>query len=221
MADSLATLTTKLQALLMDGGTLFTSTTCTAAIRQALHQLNLALPIFGGTLLDTVEGQYEYELTTALAGAVPLTITDVLLDDPSGGEEHTPLTFRSFIEDERWFIRLAQPQAADGQLIVRFTQAHTVADLDSATEGTLSAQHELALLDGAAAQCCLIASAGKVESNNLDPATAINYAKAAVSFEKAFSMAIKTMASRRRAQATPPDDRAWNDRWHGESWGST
>ena len=73
MSDSLTTLTTKLQALLMDGGTLFTSTTCTAAIRQALSRINVRMPIHAGTLIDTVADQYEYELTTALAGAVPST----------------------------------------------------------------------------------------------------------------------------------------------------
>jgi hypothetical protein len=211
MSDSLTTLTTKLQALLMDGGTLFTSTTCTAAIRQALGQLNIRMPIHAGTLIDTVADQYEYELTTALAGATPLTVTDVLLADPSGGEYDVPLTFEHFIEDERWFIRLETPQAAGGSLIVRFSQAHTINGLDSATESTLTAQADVVLLDGAAAQACTIASAGKVEANNLDPNTAANYGKAAERFTKAFDYGIAALTRRRRIQRSVPDTRAWND----------
>jgi hypothetical protein len=214
MSDSLTTLTTKLQALLMDGGTLFTSTTCTAAIRQALGQLNLRMPIHAGTLIDTVDGQYEYELTAALAGATPLTVTDVLLSDPSGGEYHVPLTFEHYIEDERWFIRLETPQAGSGQLIVRFSQAHTINGLDSETESTLSAQADVVLLDGAAAQACTIASAGKVEANNLDPQTADNYGKAATRFDIAFGSGIAALTRRRRIQRSVPDTRAWNDEWH-------
>jgi hypothetical protein len=214
MSDSLTTLITKLQALLMDGGTLFTSTTCTAAIRQALSQVNLRMPIHAGTLIDAVVEKYEYELTDALAGAVPLTILDVLLADASGGEYDVPLTFEPFIEDERWFMRLETPQAADQQLIVRFCQAHTINGLDSATESTLTAQADVVLLDGAAAQACTIASAGKVEANNLDPQTAANYGKAADRFARAFDLGLAALTRRRRIQRSAPDTRAWNDDWH-------
>jgi len=214
MSDTLTTLTSKLQALLMDSGTLFTSGTCTAAIRHALSQVNLHMPIHAGTLIDTVADQYEYEVTDALAGTVPLTITDVLLADPSGGEYDTSLDFDSFQEDEDWFIRLRTPQAADEQLIVRFTQAHTISGLDSATESTLSAQADVVLLDGAAAQACTIASAGKVEANNLDANTSANYEKAAHRFQTAFNYGMAALTSRRRIQRSVPHVRAWNDAWH-------
>ena len=214
MADSLTTLISKLQALLMDDGTLFTSAACTAAIRQALSQVNLRIPVLGGTLMDTVADQYEYELTTALAGATPLTVTDVLLADPSGGEYDTPLTFTSYIEDERWFIRLAVPQPAGEQLIVRFTQAHTVSGLDSATESTLEAQADVVLLDAAAWQACLMAAAGTVEDNNVDAKVPENYRQAASRFESAFFTGITSLARRRPLQRSVPDVRAWNDAWH-------
>lgn len=214
MSDSLTTLTTKLQALLMDGGTLFTSGTCTAAIRQALGQVNAVIPVHGGTLLDTVADQYEYELTSALAGAVPLSITDVLLKDPSGGEYDTPLAFRHYSEDERYFIRLETPQAEGEQLIVRFTQAHTINGLDSETESTLTALADVVLLDGAAAQACSIAAAGKVEANNLDPAVALNYGHAADRFQRAFNAGLAALSGKRRLQCSVPDTRTWNDGWH-------
>jgi hypothetical protein len=214
MPDTLTALTSKLQALLMDDGTHFPSASCTAAIRGALARVNLALPIHAGTLVDTVADQYEYELTDALAGAAPLTITDVLLKDPTGGEYDFPLTFRAYLEDERWFVRLETPQAADEQLIVRFTQAHTISGLDSATESTLTAQQDLVLLDGAAHYACAMAAAGTVEDNNLDPNVSANYVKASQRFEIAFTLGLAALTGRRRLQRSVPDARAWNDSWH-------
>lgn len=216
MADSLSTLTSKLQAVLLDDGTLFSTTTCTAVIRHALSHLNLRWPVQGGTLVDTVADQYEYELTAALAGATPLQITDVLLADPAGGELDTPLTFRAWSEDERFFIRLQTPQAAGGQLIVRFTQNHTIIGLDSATESTLSAEADVVLLDGAAAQACRTAAVGKILTNNLDANASRNYAAAADLFQSAFDNGLMALIRRRRLQVSVPDDRAWNDVWH--SW---
>jgi len=216
MSDTLTTLVAKLQALVMDDGTLFTTATCTAAIRQALLQVNLQIPVLGGTLIDTVSGQYEYELTDALAGATPLTITDVLLADPSGGEYDVIVNFDSFIEDERWFIRLRIPQDGVEHLIVRFTQAHTINGLDSATESTLTAQADVVLLDGAAAEVCGMASAGKVMSNNIDPNASANYLKASSRFQVAFKLGLATLAGRRRVQRSVPDPRTWNDGW--DNW---
>ena len=214
MSDSLTALIAKLQATLLDDGTLFTTATCTAVIRHALSQLNMRLPTQGGTLLDTVADQYEYELTSALAGADPLQITDVLLADPSGGEDDTPLTFRPYSEDERFFIRLQTPQAADQQLIVRFTLANTVNGLDSATESTLTAEADIVLLDGAAAQACRTAAVGKVLTNNLDPKASENYMAAARLFQSAFDAGLHALNRRRRLQTSVPDTRSWNDDWH-------
>ena len=214
MSDSLTTLISKLQAVLLDDGTIFSTATCTAAIRHALSQIDLRLPVHGGALLDTVADQYEYELTDALAGATPLTITDVLLADPAGGEYDTSLDFDSFNEDERWYLRVREPQPADLQLIVRFTQTHTVDGLDSATESTLTAQADVVLLDAAAAQACCIAAAGKIQANNLDPNVSANYLKAADRFRSAFELGLQSLSHRTRVQKSVPDARTWDDAWH-------
>jgi hypothetical protein len=215
MSDTLTTLTAKLQALLLDDGTIFASGTCTAAIRQALQELNLRLPVHAGTTIDAVTGQNEYELTTALAGAVPLLIMDVLLQDPSGAEYDRSLSFHSYNEDERHWIRLDLPQTTGQYLIVRFTQAHTISGLDSATESTLPAAYDPILLDGAAAMACDVAIAGKAEAYYLNPQTAANYKTAAGHFRSAFNFGIKAMLQIRRPQKSAPDLRTWEDDWHG------
>jgi hypothetical protein len=217
MSDSLATLTSKLQALLLDDGTLFSSGTCAAAIRQALTALNLRLPVHAGTTVEVVAGQCEYELTEALAGATPIEIIDVLRADPSGGEGDTSLDYDSYIEDERWFVRLHTPQAS-GDLIVRFTQPHTISGLDGASESTLPSFYDPVLLDGAAAEACAMAAAGKVESNNLDPAAPGNYARMAAEFASAFESGLRALALKRFAQKGGPDRRTWEDLWHNSTW---
>src|SRR5512136_613877 len=74
MSDTLAQLITKLQALLLGDSTTFSTDTCTAAIRQALLKLNLAIPQRAAETQSAVSEQYENELEDIKA----LTIVDVL-----------------------------------------------------------------------------------------------------------------------------------------------
>ena len=60
MSDTLTQLIAKIQAQLLDDGTRFTTATCTAALRAALKDFNLAAPVHAGTLIDVVADQYEY-----------------------------------------------------------------------------------------------------------------------------------------------------------------
>jgi hypothetical protein len=215
MADTLTTLIGKLQALLLDNGTLFTTGTCTAAIRQTLLAMNLQLPVNAATTITIVSGQYVYELTDALAGATPIQILDVLLESASVSDYERSLDFDSYIEDERWFLRLHLPQTS-GSMLVRFTQAHSISGLDSSTESTLPALYDPMLLDGAAAQCCTMAAAGKDEANNIDSKVPEHYKNAAIGFNRAFQYGMKALTLRRAGPVSIPDTRTWEDNYH--SW---
>ncbi len=213
MPDTLAQLTDKLQAILLDDATLFPDATCTAAIRQALKALNLRVPIHMAATVDVVAGQYVYELTEAEAGAVPINIYDVLLESTAVDDYEIPLEHDYYTEDERHFFRLRTPQGS-GTLLVRFSQAHTISGLDSATESTLTPIAEVVLLDGAAEQACIMAAAGKAEANNLDSNTTDAYRKAASRFNQAFLSGLKALEMQRRAARSVPSTSAWNDTWH-------
>jgi hypothetical protein len=213
--DTLTQLIAKLQPLLLDNGTLFTTATCTSAIRQALLAMNLQLPVNAAVTMPIVAGQYVYELTDALAGATPIAISDVLLENASVADMETSLDFDSYIEDERWFLRLRTPAPiANVNLLVRFTQPHTINGLDSATESTLPALYDSVLLDGAAAECCTMAAAGRDEANNLDSKVPEHYKEAAVNFHRAFLAGMRALALRRLAAVSAPDARTWEDPWH-------
>ncbi len=62
MSSTLTALIAKLQAQLLDNGTLFTTPTATVAFREALRKFNIAAPIHAATLIDVVQGQKEYAL---------------------------------------------------------------------------------------------------------------------------------------------------------------
>jgi hypothetical protein len=116
MTDTLVQLITKLQALLLDDGTRFDTTTCTAAIRQALKIFNTAAPVHAGDLVDTVLGQKEYELDVPSA----LDIVDVLRQGKDAyTEDHVSLDFDRYFEDGRPFFRLRVAEPTSNTLIVR------------------------------------------------------------------------------------------------------
>jgi len=210
--SNLAALTDQLQALLMDDGTLFPDASCTAAIRQALRTYNTLLPNTGATTIDVVSGQLVYELTEALAGTEPLSIIGIYLEDATGGDNDTPLPADVYSEDNRLFFRL-KAASSGTTLIARYTLAHTVDDLDSATETTLSAFEEPTLLDAAAASLCRMAASGVIESLLLNPKTADNYGMAADRFEKAFDLGIQGLRLNRQPPKQIPAARGWSDQW--------
>jgi hypothetical protein len=214
MSDSLATLTDKLQALLVDDGTVFSDDACEAGIRQALKDLNFYMPVQAATTLDTVDAQNLYELTEADAGAHVLNLYDVLLEDPAGGDLHKSLDFHSHQEDERWYFYLHLPQPAGRTLIVRFTQPHTIEDLDGASDGTLQPEQETVLLDHAAEIACRQAIAANASSYWLDANVGKTYALAADKFQNAWQLGLAALRSMRRPATSQRDTRTWEDPYH-------
>jgi len=216
MSDTLTQLIAKIQAQLLDDGTRFTTATCTAALRAALKDFNLAAPVHAGTLIDVVADQYEYELSDSVDAATAIEIIDILEADPDGGELDKSLDYDGYSEDERLFFRLRQPLDS-GQIVARFTQPHTVSGLDSATESTLAAIWDTVLVDGACYHACEIRAVGRVETINLNRNVPDPLHKAAERFLAAFQMGL-AQARKKRPQVGKPDERAWNDQWHSRRW---
>src|SRR3990167_8866106 len=184
MADTLTQLIEKVQDLLLDDGTRFTTATVTAAIRQALKEFNQAAPVNAGTLIDAVASQYEYVLDAAdFAGL--LDILGIWRDD--GNEIETQLAYDFYWEDNEQVIRLAVPQAAGtANLIARFTKPNTISGLDSEAESTIPAYFDQVIVDGAAYYSICIRSAGRVETINLNNDVPDNLREAAATYLLAF-----------------------------------
>jgi hypothetical protein len=211
MTDTLAQLITKLQALLLDDGTRFDNTTCTAAFRQALKTFNTAAPIHSGDLVDTVLGEKEYELDVPTA----LEIVDVLRQGKDAySEEHVSLDFDRYFEDGRPFFRLRVAEPISNTLIVRYTLPHTISGLDSATDSTLPAIFEVVLLDGAAWQACLIRAAGRIETINMNEEVPDPWITAASHFAQAFFIGLALASQQTYAKVSDP--RIWKDQWQGQ-----
>lgn len=194
MSDSLATLISRVQAQLLDDGTLFSTATVTAAVRQALRDFNQRAPVNGGELVTVVSGQLTYELT---GGAFPDLVLDVLdvLKNDDDGEDDEPLEYDKIFEDNRVYIRLRESET-DGNLLIRFTQGHTIDDLDSQTETTLNGDQEQVIVDGACGYACRIRATGIIEDNNLSEKAADNYERAAARYFEAFKYGISRYENR-------------------------
>jgi len=213
MSDSLTTLISKVQAILGDdGGTIFTTALCTAAIRQALSEWNMRVPTHAATLITGVNDQYEYELSDFDASAVE--IFDVLRQGDNNDELDISLTYDAYVEDERLFFRLRHPVTTSDTLIVRYTLMQTINGLDSATESTIPSHYNQAMIDGGAYFAIFTRAVSRVESINLSQDQSDNYREMAGYFGSAFAMRMAQASRTRKPPVGEPDTRAWNDQYH-------
>lgn len=212
MSDSLTTLIGKVQNILGDStATYFTTAICTAAIRQALTEINIRAPIHAAVIITPVNNQYEYELTDEDSNAIE--ILDILQQGKNEDELDISLTYDSYSEDERLFFRLRSPLTTSDRIIARYTLNHTINGLDSQVESTLRAEQDQIIVDGAAYYALLIRAASRVESVNLSKDQSDNYREIAGTFRRAFDAGLNSIA-KKRAPVGEPDTRAWNDEYH-------
>ncbi len=209
-ADTLTQLILKVQAQLLDNATQFTTATCTAAIRQALHEINRQVPTNEAELITAIADQKEYELSDA---PLATRIFDVLLD--GANEYDVSLDYDAYSEDSRLFFRLRQPQAAGETLIVRYTKPYTISGLDSATDSTLTPDLNDACISGACFYACLVRAAYTAEANNVEPSPSASWSKLATIWQDIFINALRDY-KRQNTPVGEPDAsrRAWNDEWH-------
>src|SRR5512142_3296679 len=215
MPDTLTQLTAKIQANLQDNGTLFTAATVTAAVRQALNDLNRAAPLHMAETQTAVALQKVYEVTDPDA----TQITDVLLD--GNNEYSTGLAYDAYVEDARWFFRLREPRQNGETLIVQYTKPHTVSGLDGSLDSTLPDDLNIALIDGACYYSCLSRAAAGVEANNVAPDVALNWIRLAEAWHGIFRFSLKEALRQPVAKGEPGSPRqggagalSWNDPQH-------
>ncbi len=222
MAKSLTDLISATQALLLDDGTRFTTPTITAACRSALRDFNMLAPIFGGTLVDVVKNQKEYALNSADFVDLIEVMNVLKQGTDTFLEDNTDLDFHAFFEDNQPFIRLHEAQTS-GFLIVRFTLPYTVNGLDSKVESTIPAYFDNVLVDGCCFYSCLIRSAGRIESINLNQNVTKSLQDAMQYYRQAFIFGLGQAARRQpplfnkniEPEETTTD---WNDKFHAQSW---
>jgi len=204
MASTLTQLVSKVQALLLDDGTVFDSTTIEAAMRQALQVYNQRAPIWKKTTVTAVEGQYEYDLSA---------VTDIefivaILDENDNYLSHV----NYFIDGDTFNIRLEEPTAQDFSII--YASPHTINGLDSETTTTLQPNHETCLSDLCAGIATVMRAGGKVETVNLNANVPLEYRNQWELWKQAFEIGIVSI---QRAERMPVGARVsgWNDSYHG------
>jgi hypothetical protein len=212
MSDTLTTLIGKVQAMLGDDGTIFTTALVTAATRQALSEFNRVSPINAAVLIDGIDEQYEYELSDH--DPLAKKILDILKQGDNADELDISITYDDYTEDERVFFRLRYPVTSAETLIARYTLHHTINGLDSATESTIPAEQDQIIVDGACWHAVMTRAASRVETINLSKDQSDNYREVAGHFRTAFNLGLNNLARNKRAPVGEPDTRAWNDSYH-------
>jgi hypothetical protein len=212
MSKTLTTLIANVQALLLDDGTRFTTATVTAAVRAALKEINQRAPVNAATLIDVVAEQHDYELTDSPDAENAIALSDILLWD-ADVDNHIPLNYSEYSEDERIYFRLREAQSAGDFLLARFTIPYTVSGLDSATESTIPAFYDDILIDGACFWACQIRSIGRVETINLNQGVSENLRDAKIYFRQAFDSGLLLMAKKKPAVSQARAE-TWNDEWY-------
>ncbi len=213
MTKTLTEIVSNVQALLLDDGTRFTTSTITAATREALKEYNQHAPIYAGTLVDVVSGQKEYELShTDFANLIEV-IAVLKQGTDANLEENKELEYDAYFEDSRPYIRLRTAQQS-GYLIVRYTTPNTVSGLDAETESTLPTFYDNTLIDGACYWACVIRSMAKIETINLNKDVSDNIVQVAMFYRAAFEKGL-SQAARRKPPVSEPNTFAWNDNYHG------
>lgn len=206
MSDNLTTLISKVQAILGDDGSIFSTATVTAAIRQALSEWNMRAPLHAAVTITGVNDQYEYELSDEEPNAT--SIIDVLRQGDNNNELDISLTYDEYWEDERLFFRLRSPVTTSDQLIVRCTLQQTINGLDSEVESTIPSHFNQAMIDGGAYFAIFVRAVSRVETINLSQDQSDNYREMAGYFGSAFALRM-AQASRRKAPVSEPDTRRW------------
>jgi hypothetical protein len=208
MADTLTQLIAKIQAQLLDNATLFSTATCTAAARQALHEINRQVPALHTELIDSVASQKEYEITDSQTA---LRIVDVVLQGV--GEYDLHMDFDSYVEDGRWYFRLRTPLPAGEIIIVHYTKPFTIAGLDSAADSTLTDILNDACIHGSCYFAIITRAAYTVENNNVNPDVAKAWERIADIDKKMFDDALATVRHQ-PVTSDEPDLRTWQDEYH-------
>ena len=209
MAQTLTQLIAKVQAQLIDDGTRFSTATCTAALRACLKNVNERAPINAGTRIDVIADQKEYELSDKDSRA--MSVLDILEWDDD--EDHTPIPYDAYSEDERLFFRL-RFALSSGEILARYTIPHTISGLDSETESTPSARLDQIIVDGACVEAITYRAASRVETINLQQAVSDNYREIVGHFRMAYEMGLSAYIRDRRAPVSEPNTAAWNDEYH-------
>lgn len=214
MTKTLSELITATQALLLDDGTRFSTATVTAAVRSALKEYNFMAPVFAGTLVDVVSGQKEYVLNASDFTNMIRVIAVLKQGTDAHLENNIELDHDTYFEDNEPVIRLRTAHTS-GYLIVRYSIPNTVSGLDSATESTIPAYFDSTLIDGACYYSCLIRSAGRIETINLNQGISEDLQTTQAFYLQAFRTGL-IQAARRMPPVSEPSTAAWNDEWHTE-----
>lgn len=167
MANDLVSYTALVQGLLEADTNRFPQATVTAALRQAIDDYSRLVPILEYATIAAVLDQQNYNLTTLTNLIHPYDVLD------NNGD---PLAFFYYrLNGSTPYIFIFPSVPAVGNIIIRYTKLQTLKDLDSAATTTIRTDHTNLIVAGAVGFALQVRLSGRLEADNLDPATLENY----------------------------------------------
>lgn len=197
-ALTLTDLETRLGVFLFDtGAAVWDTGTLDAAIRLALQEYSKARPYELADVMTPAAGSREIDLST-LTGLEE--VCRVWFPYTSTTPEYPPLWVKwNFFSDAGTpTLFLDSPTLPDGTDVARvfYKAAHTLEDLDGATETTFPAWDEGLILIGAAGYACLSRSTDLNEDNLTNTTATPNYGALADIFLTKFRQGLKSRGTR-------------------------
>jgi hypothetical protein len=219
---NLAGLRDRVETVLMDAGNeIWDTGTLDEAIRQALAQYSLVRPVEAETTITLEAAGREIDLSsiTGLLG-----VFDAWWPYDDSTEQWPPNRLRGWRLN--WnggkatlFLDLRdgrQPQAGE-KVRVWYTAAHTIEDLDGATETTLPPEHASLIVTGAAGQAGMSRVADLIETQDVDMYSVSLLGTWSRSKQREFGAELDQIR-RRAARAGTSFGQGWKlDRWDGEA----
>lgn len=208
----------RVQAALMDDGTIFTDAAVTEALRSALGEYSDACPNSRETVLTLAAAGREIALSS-LAGL--RAVTRVWWPYDAVDETWPPNRARRYTlgwDDgaPNLFLEAddgAQPQAGD-QVRLWYTLPHTIQLLDGAAATSVPDADESLLVLGASAYALLARSYDQTESASAGAIATPNYAASGFRLLRQFR---QTLDGRRHDAALGPEP-AWTGGWRLDKW---
>ena len=152
MTTDLDRLRDRVEALLKDAGNVdWSAAELDDNVRLALHELSGVLPVRASTLIEAVDGQYEYDLSSINSLGAVVEVWYPYLATDAGYKLPHPIQWR-LLTDNVLYLEVGAGAEPDSSYDIRvfYDKLQSLSGLDGAAATTLSEEEKSVLVGGAA-----------------------------------------------------------------------
>lgn len=189
--------------------TYYTDALVTAAIRDALDDVDRSAPAYGEANLTTIADQYDYDLTDVDPDLIQ--VYEVLYGDDEPQTQYPGWYFYHAAGVPTLYFRTI---ITDSTITFRYTLRHTISGLDSASGTSLLTDQEKEFVNAAAAYSLKMRATSRTESVTLQQNVAEMLIKQADERMTRWQRVLRDWSRRYAPKQTDNLTPIWNDEWH-------